>query len=378
MTRWADGVVIYGMGRSGTSAVTALFAKAGYFVGAERDLLPANEGNPTGYYENRTTMELNDSILAELDGSWFAPPAEDRMAVAQERYEPRLQAAFDALRAQAHGAPVAMKDPRLQVMLPLWEPVIGGRLYPVMVVRDPLEIALSLARRDGTPIPFSLAAWEISMTRLLRGLRGREVTVAPYRHLLGSREAAREVVQQASERLRVEYVGHVVAEVASDVLRGDLHRNRADATDHDQYLTQRQAQLWDWLTLLPPATVELNPPCGLLPTSGAAEEAAKHEHARWAAAGLANQLAELQTALDGTRADAARARERGRELDVELEQAFARARSLEDRMRELQGALNETRAARDQAQATLDSIVRSRSWRATAVLRRMFARARRR
>ena len=154
MNRWAEGVVVYGMGRSGTSVVTGLFAAAGYFVGADTDLLPANEGNPAGYFENRNTLELNDAILTELDGNWFAPPSEERMVEERERYEPRLRAAFEALRAEAHDAPVAIKDPRMQVMLPLWEPIIGDRLYPVMVVRDPLEIAVSLARRDGTPVPF--------------------------------------------------------------------------------------------------------------------------------------------------------------------------------------------------------------------------------
>ena len=367
MNRWAEGVVVYGMGRSGTSVVTGLFAAAGYFVGADTDLLPANEGNPAGYFENRNTLELNDAILTELDGNWFAPPSEERMVEERERYEPRLRAAFEALRAEAHDAPVAIKDPRMQVMLPLWEPIIGDRLYPVMVVRDPLEIAVSLARRDGTPVPFSIAAWEISMVRLLRALRGREVTVAPYAEVLRSHEAAVTIVGDASERLRPEFVDRVTLADRSGLIRPDLHRNRAETTDHDQHLTVRQACLWKWLRQLAAATVELRPPAGLLDTSAAAEEAVRYEPLRLASAAR----------IDGLLAEVARAQVRGSELEGRLQSAEAQVQSARARMRQMQTTLEEIRAARDRAQTTLDAVVQSRSWRATAPLRRGISQSRR-
>ena len=37
-------------------------------------------------------------------------------------------------------------------MMPLWQPVIEGVLHPVVVIRDPVEIARSLRLRDGTPL----------------------------------------------------------------------------------------------------------------------------------------------------------------------------------------------------------------------------------
>ena len=47
-TRDEAGVVVLGMGRSGTSAMTAMFVRAGFFAGTDKDLLPANEANLAG------------------------------------------------------------------------------------------------------------------------------------------------------------------------------------------------------------------------------------------------------------------------------------------------------------------------------------------
>ncbi len=74
----AVGVVVLGMGRSGTSAVSRMFVRAGFFAGAEDDLLGAHESNPLGHFENLGIMNTNERILAELGGSWFDPPARER------------------------------------------------------------------------------------------------------------------------------------------------------------------------------------------------------------------------------------------------------------------------------------------------------------
>ena len=73
MTDGAIGVVVYGMGRSGTSAVTGLFARAGYYLGEADDLMAADGNNQTGYHENLQILELNEEILEALGGSCSIP-----------------------------------------------------------------------------------------------------------------------------------------------------------------------------------------------------------------------------------------------------------------------------------------------------------------
>ena len=83
-------------------------------------------------------------------------------------------------------------------MMPLWGPIVRASLHPVIVVRDPFEIALSLERRDGTPTAFGLAAWELHMSALLGELDGRSVTVAPYAQLVEREGLAGLTVEEAA------------------------------------------------------------------------------------------------------------------------------------------------------------------------------------
>ena len=198
MTGDKVGVAVLGMSRSGTSAVSGMFAMAGFFAGREEDLLEATEANPAGFWENRNVWRLNESILERMGGTWFDPPDEDRQLAARAWATPELLAVFERIVEEASDAPVTLKDPRIGVMLPVWGEIIDDHLHPVLVIRDPIEIALSVSRRDGAPASFTLAAWQLHMTAVLRYLQRRVVTIAPYDQLLGSTELAELVVRCAS------------------------------------------------------------------------------------------------------------------------------------------------------------------------------------
>jgi hypothetical protein len=86
-------LVVLGMHRSGTSAITRTVNLLGVPLGASDDLMPANEGNPTGYWESRALVDLNDEILACFGGSWSAPP----ILEAGWEWDPRL----DPIRCRA-------------------------------------------------------------------------------------------------------------------------------------------------------------------------------------------------------------------------------------------------------------------------------------
>ena len=57
-------LIILGSGRSGTSLVTGLFAKAGYNQGTR--LSGPNEGNPKGRFEDRQVNYTNEIILSQV------------------------------------------------------------------------------------------------------------------------------------------------------------------------------------------------------------------------------------------------------------------------------------------------------------------------
>jgi len=87
-------------------------------------------------------------------------------------------------------APWAWKDPRLTVLLPFWERVLGTQpvLFPH---RDPGGVARSICRRDGLSPDLGLAIWERHARLALAAMAGRSVAVASYSRLCADPEGWR-------------------------------------------------------------------------------------------------------------------------------------------------------------------------------------------
>lgn len=170
MTRHA--ILVLGMHRSGTSALTAMLGALGAALPA--DPMPATADNPTGYWESRGIARLNNRLLesagtrwnddAAVPPDWFTDPAR-----ARDREEARrlLEESFS-------DAPLmALKDPRLCRLLPFWRQTLAGAgigQSAVLVLRDPLEVARSLAARSQVP-EFRPAAVAAPSRALLLWLR---------------------------------------------------------------------------------------------------------------------------------------------------------------------------------------------------------------
>ena len=172
------GVFVLGMHRSGTSAVTRVVNLLGVPVGQPQ--MPPQPDNPAGFWEVATLADLNDEILGALGGSWDAPPVprqgwEDDPGVASLRGR-----AEEAFRAAHQGPTWVWKDPRATLLLPFWRGVTGTRDVAVVVLRNPLDVAHSLNRRNGFPVTYGLALWERYMRALHRDARGMPCLVVRY------------------------------------------------------------------------------------------------------------------------------------------------------------------------------------------------------
>jgi hypothetical protein len=143
--------VVVGCGRSGTSLAAGLLAHAGYDCGG--DLLPPDEGGPTGFFEARGVNRVNELLLAPHDAvlrsagySRRLRDGERWLAVLPEHVEVEGP---PALRGELAGAlpasPYCCKDPRFGYTLGAWRPVLGDPLF-VCVFRHPLATAESIAR----------------------------------------------------------------------------------------------------------------------------------------------------------------------------------------------------------------------------------------
>ena len=69
----AKGLLVLGMHRSGTSALTRLLNLHGAVLGD--DLLPAGHDNPSGFWELREAVAIHVRLLAGLGMAWDDPRA---------------------------------------------------------------------------------------------------------------------------------------------------------------------------------------------------------------------------------------------------------------------------------------------------------------
>ncbi len=184
------------MHRSGTSAFTRALSLAGFAL--PRRLLPATEDNPEGFWEPAFVVALNDRVLAALGQDWTSigviPPhrfEEDGVAGLRAEAEHILREDFGDARR------FVLKDPRMARLVPFWAPVFraaGARPCFVHPVRSPLEVARSLARRDGLGQTRSLLMWIDHTLAVLQAAQDAPVAFVDFDTLLAQPSASVEGV----------------------------------------------------------------------------------------------------------------------------------------------------------------------------------------
>jgi hypothetical protein len=169
-------IVILGMHRSGTSAITRALNLLGAEIGPEADL--------GRYWESQRMRGPLDAVLAAFDGAWDAPGV---MPEGWEQ-EPAVRAVEPAAREAlaAYGDPEVMvwKDPRTCLEMPFWRPLLGGDPVVVLIHRHPEEVWGSLDTRNGFGPGLSFALWERYNADALRGAAGLRTVVLAYADLV--------------------------------------------------------------------------------------------------------------------------------------------------------------------------------------------------
>lgn len=188
-------VLVLGMVRSGTSAITRLLGLLGMQLGPEDRLLaPAENVNPKGYYEHREIVRLNAELLKRMGGSWRLPPSLPvgwQRAPALEDLRARARA---LLEADFAGARLwGFKDPRTSLTLPFWEDLLGeallGEARYVICHRRPLDSARSLERRNGIGLDDGVALWMRYTASALAHTAAKRRIVVGYEELFTNRDS---------------------------------------------------------------------------------------------------------------------------------------------------------------------------------------------
>lgn len=159
LSRYA--VIVLGMHRSGTSALSGLLMQ----LGGDGPAAPLGKSsnNPLGHFEAKALFLLQDELLQSAGTSWddyrpfpegwlTSPKANDF----QDQLKNLIKAEF------GNSSFFVVKDPRICRLVPIWLKVLAEmKIQPIFVHthRNPTEVAKSLHKRNGFDLEYGHVLW---------------------------------------------------------------------------------------------------------------------------------------------------------------------------------------------------------------------------
>jgi len=180
------GVLVLGMHRSGTSALTRVLNLLGYAL--PEALVGPSEGNELGHWESASAVVLNDEILASAGSNWndWGPINADWRASGVRGQ--MVERATEVIREhKALGPLFALKDPRLCQLADLWLDAAdsaGVDMRVVLMLRHPGEVSASLESRDLMAPGYGQLLWLRHTLDAEHLSRGRRRVVCRFDRLL--------------------------------------------------------------------------------------------------------------------------------------------------------------------------------------------------
>jgi len=164
-------ICILGMHRSGTSMLTRILNLCGLSLGKSEEMFTPTYHNQKGHWENNRFMEINIEIIRFFSNKisdWntritFPENWQKIQKIKNiKKRAIKLVKDFDS-RYQSWG----WKDPRNCITLPFWQEILGNRLKYIIVLRQPIDIANSLLKRNNYPVTQGLLLWDKYMTNAI-------------------------------------------------------------------------------------------------------------------------------------------------------------------------------------------------------------------
>jgi hypothetical protein len=180
-------LLILSMHRSGTSALTRVFS----LLGAElpKSMYGKTDGNQRGHWESDVLVSSHDALLKKMKSDWS-----DWRPLLTDKFTAKKQASLKAGFAQEFAEEfdlskpvIVMKDPRVCKFAQLYIEALSEAqhtVHPVIIVRNPLEVAGSLESRDGLSFSEGLLLWLSYMLEAERASRGLERAMTTYEAFL--------------------------------------------------------------------------------------------------------------------------------------------------------------------------------------------------
>jgi hypothetical protein len=179
-------ILVLGMHRSGTSAITRVLNLLGVDLGTR--LLSPGVDNTKGFWESEAAFHIDEKLLTDMGRSWADVREMPDAWVGSDAASTALGHIVNLAQTEfVDSALWALKDPRLCRLAPLWLrafELLGTRVSVVMIVRDPREVAESLHKRDGLDRKYSHLLWAQHVMEAEIASRGLPRVMLTYDELL--------------------------------------------------------------------------------------------------------------------------------------------------------------------------------------------------
>ncbi len=155
-------VVVLGMHRSGTSAITRGLQVLGVELG-DNLMQAIPDINEKGFWEDKDIISLNIEIFDAIGYDCLTNIPITNAELTSDILSPFRLYAVELLESKIKNITVlGIKDPRICRLLPFWKVIFNElklEVSYIIVVRNPLSVAQSLKRRDGFKAEKSYYLW---------------------------------------------------------------------------------------------------------------------------------------------------------------------------------------------------------------------------
>ena len=206
-------ILVMGMHRSGTSAMTGVLEKLGVYLGS--DLIDKNWDNPKGFFENSHFVAFNKKFLKHLHTPLEVPNFKIELA------DDSLELLKNMISQQfKYDSCFAIKDPRISFLFPLYKKALEElniEIKCLIPTRHPLEVAKSLQKRNGFSLEKSLLMWSEHFYLTEKITRGNCRLFINFDELIANPKL---VCQKISQKLSLDFLQY--SEEVDDFLEIDL------------------------------------------------------------------------------------------------------------------------------------------------------------
>jgi hypothetical protein len=190
------------MHRSGTSALARVLSLLGAALPAKT--IGAAVGNEKGHWEPERLVLAHEEMFREVGSSWNDWNKLDLTRLPPERlahYKATIRSLIES--EYGNASLFVIKDPRICRFVLLYREVLESlavEVRPVLIFRNPLSVAASLARRDGMTVDMVQFYWLRHVIEAEAATRGLPRAIIQYDNLLAD---WRKVVDSVTASLAV-------------------------------------------------------------------------------------------------------------------------------------------------------------------------------